>query len=119
MNHKKSTKHLKRTEEERSRLKRDLIAALVRSGQIKTTTTKAKWFRPFFERLVTLCKRAGDDVQLQYKRVRPYLNENDSRILVEKIVPKLKDRQGGYTRIYNYVSGESVDRKESIVLITE
>ena len=119
MRHLKKTKKLKRTEEERSRLKRDLIAALTRSGTIKTTTTKAKWFTPFFERLVTLCKRAGDDVQLQYKRVRPYLNENDSRLFVEKVVPKLQGRNGGYTRIFNYVSGEAPDRKESIVMITE
>jgi ribosomal protein L17 len=96
-----------------------LIAALVRSGKIQTTTVKAKWFRPFFERLVTLCKRAGDDVQLQYKRLRPYLNEADSRLFVEKVMPKLKDRVGGYTRQYQYVSGESPDRQESIVLITE
>jgi large subunit ribosomal protein L17 len=119
MNHLKNTKKLKRTEEERSRLKRDLIAALVRSSKIQTTTVKAKWFRPFFERLVTLCKRAGDDVQLQYKRVRPYLNENDSRIFVEKLMPKFTGRTGGYTRQYHYVSGESVDRKEAIVMITE
>lgn len=119
MNHKKSTRKLKRTEEERCRLKRDLIAALVRSGKIQTTTVKAKWFRPFFERLVTLCKRAGDDVQLQYKRVRPYLNEADSRIFIEKVMPKFEGRVGGYTRQYHYVSGESVDRQESFVLITE
>jgi large subunit ribosomal protein L17 len=119
MRHLKNTKQLKRTEEERSHLKRDLIAALVRSGKIKTTTVKAKWFRPFFERLVTLCKRAGEDTQLQYKRVRPYLNEDDSRVFIEKIVPKMLTRTGGYTRQYHYVSGESVDRKEAIVMITE
>ena len=119
MNHKKSTSKLHRTEEERLRLRRDLIAALVRSGKIQTTTVKAKWFRPFFERLVTLCKRAGDDVQLQYKRLRPYLNEADSRLFVEKLMPKFADRVGGYTRQYHFVSGESVDRKEAIVLITE
>ena len=119
MNHLKNTRKLKRTEEERSRLKKDLIAALVRSTKIKTTTTKAKWFRPFFDRLVTLCKRAGEDVQLQYKRLRPYLNENDSRIFVEKLMPKFVGRNGGYTRQFHYVSGESVDRQESIVMITE
>jgi large subunit ribosomal protein L17 len=119
MRHLKNTKKLKRTEEERSRLKKDLIAALVRSQRIRTTTVKAKWFRPFFERLVTLCKRAGLDVQLQYKRLRPYLNEDDSRVFVEKLMPKFACRNGGYTRQYHYVSGESPDRMEAIVLITE
>jgi large subunit ribosomal protein L17 len=119
MKHLKKTKKLHRTEEERSRLKKDLISALTRTGKIQTTTVKAKWFRPFFERLVTLCKRAGADTQLQYKRIRPYMNENDSRIFVEKLMPKFADRTGGYTRQYHFVSGESVDRKESIVMITE
>ncbi len=119
MYHKKNKKTLKRTEEERSRLKRDLIAALVRSSKIKTTTTKAKWFTPHFERLVTLCKRAGDDVQLQYKRLRPYLNENDSRLFVENLMPKLAGKTSGFTRILNYVSFEAPDRKESIVMIAE
>jgi large subunit ribosomal protein L17 len=119
MYHKKNKKTLKRTEEERSRLKRDLIGALTKYGTIKTTTTKAKWFRPFFERLVTLCKNAGDDVQLQYKRVRPLLNEADSRRFIEVVMPKFVGRQGGYTRQYHYVSGEAPDRKESIVMIVE
>ncbi len=119
MNHKKNTRKLKRTEEERSRLKRDLIGALTKYGTIKTTTTKAKWFRPFFERLVTLCKNAGDDVQLQFKRVRPYLSEVDSRRFIEVVMPKFANRQGGYTRQLHFVSGEAPDRKESIVMIVE
>jgi ribosomal protein L17 len=119
MYHKKNKKTLKRTEEERTRLNKDLIAALVRSSRIKTTTTKAKWFTPNFERLVTLLKRAGDDVQLQFKRLRPYLNENDSRLFIENILPKLQGRNSGYTRILNYVSFEAPDRKESIVMIVE
>jgi large subunit ribosomal protein L17 len=119
MYHKKNKKTLKRTEEERSRLKRDLIIALTKHGKIKTTVVKAKWFRPFFERLVTLCKRAGEDVQLQFKRLRPYMSEVDSRTFIEKVMPKFKERTGGYTRQYLYVSGESPDRTEAIVMITE
>ena len=49
----------------------------------------------------------------------PYLNEADSRIFIEKVMPKFEGRVGGYTRQYHYVSGESVDRQESFVLITE
>jgi hypothetical protein len=34
-------------------------------------------------------------------------------------MPKFVDRTGGYTRQYLYVSGESPDRTEAIVMITE
>ncbi|NJK71040.1 MAG: hypothetical protein HC932_02155 [Thermales bacterium] len=58
-------------------------------GRIETFTTRAKWFRPKFERLVTLVKKAGDDQVLAYRRLRKYLPEKESRIMIEKIVPKI------------------------------
>jgi len=118
MRHLKNTKKFKRTEEERRRLWIDLSAGLIRSGKIVTFTTRAKWFRPKFERLVTLCKRAGSDTQLAFRRLRPYLNEADSRILVEKIVPKLVNRAGGYTSQLK-LSQDFSSLDKSIVMIVE
>lgn len=118
MRHLKKTKKLKRTEEGRKRLKIDLCSALILNGQITTFTTRAKWFTPFFERLVTLVKRAGDDVQLAYKKVRPLLREEVARKLIEEIVPKLKDRQGGYTRILKLDAPFS-EHDKSIVIIAD
>jgi large subunit ribosomal protein L17 len=119
MRHLKSnSKKFHRTQEGRIQLKRDLVRGLILSGQIITFKERAKWVRPFFDRLVTLCKRADGDVQLQFKRVRPYLDEATARKFIEKILPKLKDRQGGYTRLLRYKKPFS-DSEKAILSIVE
>lgn len=117
MRHLKTTKKLKRTEEERKRLKSDLASALIKFEQITTFTTRAKWFRPFFERLVSLVKRAGENQQLAFKRLRPYLGEKEARKMIEVIVPKLKTRNGGYVRILQYREKFSNHDKSIITLL--
>ena len=90
MRHKKSTKKFKRTTEERRKLKVDLTTALIKHKQIMTFTARAKWFAPFFERLVTLCKRSKS-TQEAYRKVRVWLDEPTARILVEDIAPKMNE----------------------------
>jgi large subunit ribosomal protein L17 len=111
MRHQKNTKKLRRTPEERRRLKRDLSRGLILSGKIVTFTTRAKWFRPFFDRLVSLVKRAGDDTQLAFTHVRPYFDEKVSRVLIEEIVPRLQSRNSGYTSIIKVQSDYSTQDK--------
>jgi large subunit ribosomal protein L17 len=118
MRHKKNTQKFKRTEEERRRLWTDLCSALVKSGKIVTFTTRAKWFRPKFERLITLAKRAGEDKVRAYRAVRPYLSEVDSRKLVEEIAPKFASRPGGYTKQFK-LSSDFDSQDKSIVLLSE
>jgi large subunit ribosomal protein L17 len=118
MRHRKNTKKFKRTEEERRRLKIDLSRGLIKNGQIVTFTARGKWFRSFFERLVTLCKRAGDDTHLAYRRLRVYLDEETSRIMLEKIVPKMKNRNGGYTQQYK-LSQDFSNHDKSVIRITD
>jgi large subunit ribosomal protein L17 len=118
MRHQKNTKKLHRTEEERVRLKKDLAIALIKHGQITTYTVRAKWFTTFFERLVTLVKRAGEDMTLAMRRLRPYMDEKTAKQMYEKVVPKLKDRKGGYTRILKYQDKFS-NHDKSIVTIVE
>jgi ribosomal protein L17 len=118
MNHKKNTKKFKRTTEERRRLYIDLTSALILNGQITTFTARAKWFSPKFQRLVTLVKRAGDDTQAAYRKVRPDLSEKVARKLIEEVVPTLKNREGGYVSILNY-SEPFNEHKKSIVTITK
>ena len=97
MRHLKSTKKFKRTEEERARLWKDLVNALITNGTILTFTARAKWFRPKFDRLVTLVKSAKGDTKLAFHKVRPYLSEKVARKLIEEVVPTLEGRNGGYT----------------------
>jgi large subunit ribosomal protein L17 len=100
MRHLKKTKKFKRTPEERKRLKIDLCSALIKEKKIVTFETRAKWFRSYVERLITLVKRAGDDKKLAFTKVRPLLSEDVARILIEEVAPKMKERNGGYTAIY-------------------
>lgn len=117
MRHLQKTKKFKRTEEERKRLWVDLSTALINNGTILTFTARAKWFRPKFERLVSLVKRSGDNKQLAFTKVRPFLSEKVARRLIEVIVPGLKDRQGGYTMQVK-VFQEFSPHDKSIVKIT-
>jgi len=119
MRHLKKTKKFKRTPEERKRLWIDLSSALIKYGQITTFTARAKWFSPKFERLVTLVKRAKGDKKLAYTKVRPFLLEDVARTLVEDIVPKLENREGGYTRILKYNKPFSMHDRSIVSIVTE
>jgi len=116
MRHLKNTKKFKRTEEERRRLWIDLCSGLIQSGKIVTFTARAKWFRPKFDRLVTLVKRAGADTQLAYTRLRPYFNEAVSRKMIEEVVPALTERDSGYTKIVK-IHIDFSNHDKSMVLI--
>jgi large subunit ribosomal protein L17 len=120
MRHKKNTKKFKRTEEERKRLWIDLCKGLINSpdGKIETFTTRAKWFRPKFERLVTYVKKAGDDQVLAYRRLRQYLPEKESRKMIDVIVPKFLERNGGYTKQF-HIKYDFDTQDKSIVLLTD
>jgi large subunit ribosomal protein L17 len=115
---KKNTKRFHRTPEERMRLMRDLSTALIKHGQITTFTGRAKAFRPFFDRLITLAKNAGSDNDLAIRKVRPFLKEEEAKKLVNEIVPRMKNRQGGYTHIYKEFT-EFSPHDKSIVAIVE
>ena len=97
MRHLKRTKKFKRTTEDRKRLWTDLTAGLIQSGQIITFTTRAKWFRPKFDRVITSCKKAGENKALAFKYLRKNLSEAVSRKMLEEVLPKLQSRNSGYT----------------------
>lgn len=118
MRHLKTTKKFKRTEEERKRLWKDLVNALINNGTILTFTARAKWFRPKFDRLVTLVKSAKGDIQLAYTKVRPFLSEKVARKLIEEIVPTFANRNGGYTTQIK-VFQEFSSHDKSIVKLVE
>ena len=119
MRHKKNTQKFKRTEEERKRLWIDLVRGLIQSGKVVTFTTRAKWFRPRFERLVTRVKRAGEDKVQALRVLTPYLSEKDAKKMVDEIVPKFQERSGGYTRQYRLSSDFNSQQDQSVVLLSE
>ena len=97
MRHNKVGKRLGRDAAHRKALKRNLSISLIEHGSIETTLPKAKFVRPFVERLVTKAKD-GD-----LHAIRVLKKKLDNEIAVQKLIdvigPKFNDRKGGYTRI--------------------
>ncbi|MCP5003746.1 MAG: 50S ribosomal protein L17 [Planctomycetes bacterium] len=114
MRHRKREKHLGRTTSHRKSLRRNLAINLFMYGRIVTTKEKAKFVRPFVERLVTLAKKgiAGrEDRPVYIRYYRQVLSRLNNKEVVRKlfgegkwheaggIAQRYAERSGGYTRI--------------------
>jgi large subunit ribosomal protein L17 len=82
----------------RMSLYRNLIVAVLRYEQIKTTEARAKEVRGQVERVITLAK---DGTLASRRRIISELPNEPLVIdkLINEIVPKYSDRTSGYTRI--------------------
>ena len=100
MRHRVAGKKLGRDLDHRKSLRRTLATDLVEKGSIVTTLAKAKYVRPYVERLVTRARDAGTDKLNVIRYLEPKLTTGSSvRKLIEEIAPTYKNRKGGYTRI--------------------
>jgi large subunit ribosomal protein L17 len=78
-------------------LLKGLVRAMIEYGEIQTTETRAKEARPMVERLVTIAK--ANDLHAR-RRTRRVLNDEDLVArLFDEIMPRFRNRPGGYTRI--------------------
>jgi large subunit ribosomal protein L17 len=97
MRHRVGGKQLNRDKDHREALLKNLASSLILSGKIETSVVKAKFLRPFVEKLVT---KAKNDTFTSLQLLRTKLgNEEAIRKLFKEIAPAMKDRNGGYTRI--------------------
>lgn len=97
MRHNVSGKKLSRDMDHRKALLRNLSTSLVEHGSVETTLAKAKYVRPFVEKLVTKARKG--DVNA-VRAVKKGLTRDDMvRKLVKDIAPQFSSRPGGYTRI--------------------
>jgi large subunit ribosomal protein L17 len=111
MRHQVSGKHLSRTSAHRRALRRNLAASLFEHGTISTTKEKAKFVRPFAEKLITLAKKGTLHAR---RRVIALLQDRAICVtqdgqtvktgsviqkLFAEVAPKFASRPGGYTRI--------------------
>jgi large subunit ribosomal protein L17 len=109
----------------------NLVCSLIKNDTIKTTLAKAKAARVVAEKMVTLGKKGTlHHRRLAVARLRApqrkffpkakgvsgseqrknWTEEHDVvRILFDKVVPKLQDRQGGYTRIVKLAGARKGD----------
>ena len=131
MRHRVRTAKLGRTGEHRNAMLANLVCSLIKNDTIKTTLAKAKAARVVAEKMVTLGKKGTlHHRRLAVARLRApqrkffpkakgvsgseqrknWTDEHDVvRILFNKIVPKLENRQGGYTRIVKLAGARKGD----------
>src|SRR5262245_7732410 len=124
MRHRKTGRKLGRKSAQRRALQRHVVASLFTHGRIETTLPKAKEFRPWAERLITIAKRgaaaraAGDRGQAlnAYKRLVSEIRDEALVVkLIEEIAPRFADRPGGYTRILRKAKPRVADNATTAV----
>lgn len=98
MKHRVRKKQMNTDTDHRKAILRNLSAQLIIHGSITTTEAKAKYFKPYVERLVTKAKNGPSfsNLNLVNSRLR---SKEALRVLFEDIAPRFKNRNGGYTRI--------------------
>ena len=98
MRHLKAGKRLGVTTSHRKALMRNLVTALLEHGEIKTTITRAKEMRKYFDRMITYGKKGT-----LHSR-RQALSFIKSKDVVAKLFDEYAtlyaERNGGYTRIF-------------------
>lgn len=97
MRHKHGYRKLGRESSHRRAMLRNMATSFMLHESIKTTVPKAKELRSIVEKMITLGKR-GD---LHSRRMASSYLFDDVAVkkIFDEIAPRLKDRQGGYTRI--------------------
>ncbi len=76
---------------------RNLCTSLLEHGRITTTEAKAKELRRWVERLITEAK--ADDLAARRRVAREISREDVADKLFSNLMPRLRERPGGYTRI--------------------
>ncbi len=77
---------------------RNMLVSLLQHERIRTTLAKGKELRIWADKIITLAKKGTLHARRQaFARLR---NETIVKKLFDEIAPKMKDREGGYTRIY-------------------
>ena len=88
---------------------RNLAIAFLKNEFIKTTLPKAKEFRPFVEKILTLTKT---DSLANRRRIISLLgNQQIVDSLYKNLAPKIANRNGGYIRILKcgFRTGDKAD----------
>lgn len=88
-------RQFKRDINQRQALFKGLMRSMALHEGIKTTEAKAKSVKGPFEKLIT---RAKDGETARYHLVK-HISEDAVDRLIKDIAPRMKDRNGGYTRI--------------------
>ncbi len=109
MNHKNGFNPLSRTSAHRRAMSRNMVTSLFRFERITTTSAKAKEVRKVAEKMIT---RSKEDTVHNRRIVAKFIQ--DEKILDKLFTvlgPRMKDRNGGYTRILKigFRQGDAAD----------
>ncbi|HAI63203.1 TPA: 50S ribosomal protein L17 [candidate division WWE3 bacterium] len=105
MRHRVAKKKMGRPEGHRGSLEKNLAVSLIMHEKIETTLEKAKFVKPFVERLITKAKKgfASSDKIVVFNTVKDLrknlTNEEAIKKLMDNIAGRFENRPGGYTRI--------------------
>ncbi len=99
MRHRNQGRKLNVTSSHRVAMFANMMAALIKHEQIKTTLPKAKSLRPVMEKLVTLSRRGGSDLHARRQALAQIRDEDQVRKLFDVLGPRYAGRPGGYTRV--------------------
>ena len=126
MRHQMDGKKLSRTTSHRRALWRNMAAALIQHGAIRTTEVKAKQLRRFVEKLITTAKKntlhARRQVIAKLRNRKLYDDEGQIaeqsliQKLFEEVAPRYADRPGGYTRIIRLAERRIGDASKQVLL---
>jgi large subunit ribosomal protein L17 len=99
MRHRNAGRKLNRTSSHRTAMFANMMAALIKHEQIKTTLPKAKTLRPVVEKLVTLSRRGPTDLHARRQAIAQVRDLDQVKKLFDVIGPRYAARPGGYTRV--------------------
>jgi len=98
MRHRVKGRKLSRHTQHRKLMFRNMLVSLLQHERIKTTLAKGKELRGWVDKIITLGKKGTLHARRQaFALLR---DEGIVKKLFEEITPRMKDREGGYTRIY-------------------
>ena len=109
MNHRIGFNPLSRTTAHRRAMSRNMVTSLFRYERITTTKSKALEVRKSAEKLIT---RAKEDTVHNRREVAKFIaDEKILNKLFTEIGPRMKERNGGYTRVLKlgYRQGDAAD----------
>lgn len=109
MNHRNGFNPLSRTTAHRRAMSRNMVTSLFRYERITTTKSKALEVRKSAEKLIT---RAKEDSVHNRREVAKFIqDEKILNKLFTEIGPRMKERNGGYTRVLKlgYRQGDAAD----------
>lgn len=98
MRHRVAKKKLGRTTSHRVALIKNLATSLIMGEKVETTLAKAKFVKPYIEKLITRVKHDSTYNTVRYLNTKLATEESIKKLMAD-VAPRFTNRPGGYTRL--------------------